>query len=158
MLKDLLFLYKRFHRCFEDDRILIFDIGKKKNSLIARLDELKTEPLIGGWVEIFLNSLTSVTSNDTTIYKLFDVSLKRKQRRGAHNELVSDKRCFDAIWNEVVLAVTNFLEERLDDEYSESTKAISLLRQLNATATDQELKECHRIICPDLSLRDFVMG
>ena len=70
---------------------------------------------------------------------------------------MSDKRGFDAIRNGVVLAVRNFLEERLDDEYSESTKAISLLKQLDATATDQELKECHRNICPDLSLRDFVM-
>ena len=70
---------------------------------------------------------------------------------------MSDKRGFDAIRNGVVLAVRNFLEERLDDEYSESTKAISLLKQLDATATDQDLKECHRNICPDLSLRDFVM-
>ena len=90
-------------------------------------------------------------------YKLFDVSLMHKQRKGDQNELVSDKRGFDTIGNEVVLAVTNFLEERLDDEYSESTKALSLLRQLDAKALDQEIKECHRIICPDLSLGYFVM-
>ena len=41
LLTDLLFLYQRFHQCFEDDNILIFDIGKKKNNLIGRLDELK---------------------------------------------------------------------------------------------------------------------
>ena len=33
LLIYLLFLYKRFHQCFEDDNILIFDIGKKKNTL-----------------------------------------------------------------------------------------------------------------------------
>ena len=118
---------------------------------------MKTKPLIGSWEETFHNKLTSFTSNDTTIYKLFHVSLKHKQRRGADNELVSDKRGFDAIRNEVVLAETNFLEERLDDEYSGSTKAISLLKKLDATATDRELKECQRIICGDLSLRDLVM-
>ena len=42
LLTDFLFLYKRIHKCFEDDKILIFDIGKKKNTLIARLDELNT--------------------------------------------------------------------------------------------------------------------
>ena len=114
-------------------------------------------PLIGGWEETFHNNLISFTSSDTTIYKLFDVSLKHKQRRGAHNELVSDKRGIDAIRNEAVLAVTNFLEERLDDGYFESTKAISLLKQLDPRATGHDLKECHRIICPDLSLRDLVM-
>jgi len=41
LLTNLLVLYKRFHQCFEDDNILIFDIGKMKNALVARLDELK---------------------------------------------------------------------------------------------------------------------
>ena len=45
----------------------------------------------------------------------------------------------------------------LGDDFSESTTAIRLLRELGATAMDEQLKEFHRIICPDLSLRDFVI-
>ena len=31
------------------------------------------------------------------------------------------------------------------------------LMELNATATDQQLKECHRLTCPNLNLRDFIV-
>ena len=154
---DFLYVYKKFYQSFEDDNILIFDIPKKKNILVARLDEMKRKPLAGGWVENFLSNLVAVNNGDEAIYKFFDVALRNKQRRGSHNKLVSDRGGFDAIRYEVILSSINFLEERLDDEFSENTKSIRVLKELDATAMDQELRKCHQVICPDLSLRDFVM-
>ena len=89
------FSLQRFHQGFEDDNILIFDIGKRKNTLVARLDESKTSHWRLG--RTISQQLDVSHQNDTTIYKLFDVSLKQDQRRSAHNELVSKKRGFDEI-------------------------------------------------------------
>ena len=50
-----------------------------------------------------------------------------------------------------------YFGERLIDEYSKSTKAIRLLKELDTTAMDQQLNECHQVICPDLILKDFVI-
>lgn len=63
---DVLYVYRRFYQSFKDDSILIFDIAKKKNILIAWLDEMKKRPLAGGLEENFLNNLPAVNSGDIT--------------------------------------------------------------------------------------------
>ena len=67
LVKDLLYVYKRFNQSFEDDSILIFDIAKKKNALMARLDKVKRKPLAGDWEGNFLNNLAVMNSGDITI-------------------------------------------------------------------------------------------
>ena len=38
----------------------------------------------------------------------------------------------------------------------ERTQFCRMLRELDRDITDEKLNECHTMICPDLSLRDFV--
>ena len=148
---DVLYIYKRFHQAFQDDNILIFDIIKKKESVLRRFEELKHTPLVGGWEELFLTKLKLLDGQ----YEFLGNKLNVKDRRGSHNIYVSDKRTIDAVRNEVIQSVVNFLNDRLDDDSLESTAALSPLNKLDPSATNDQLKACHNAICPDLSLLDF---
>ena len=48
LVADVLYVYKRFHQAFQDENILIFDILKKKQSVLKRLEEMSHNPLTGG--------------------------------------------------------------------------------------------------------------
>ena len=78
-----------------------------------------------------------------------------KERRGTYNRYVSDSRSFDAIRNEVIQSLINFLDNRLDDDSLASTAALSPPKQLSSSPTNEQLLACHKAICPDLPLVDF---
>ena len=147
---DVLYIYKRFHQAFQDDNILILDIIQKKESILRRLEELKHTPLVGGWEELFLTSLQHVDGQ----YEFLGKELNVKDRRGGHNRYVSDKRNIDAVRSEVIQSIINFLNDRLDEDSLESTAALSPLKKLDPSATNDQLKACYNAICPDLSLLD----
>eukprot|EP00112_Aurelia_sp_Birch-Aquarium-sp1_P018346 Seg4366.1 transcript_id=Seg4366.1/GoldUCD/mRNA.D3Y31 product="hypothetical protein" protein_id=Seg4366.1/GoldUCD/D3Y31 len=149
---DVLYIYKRFHQAFQDDNILIFDIIKKKESILRRFEELKHTPLVRGWEELFLTRFQLLDGQ----YKFLGNTLNVKERRRGHNRYVSDKRNIDAVRSEVIQSIINFLNDRLDEDSLESTAALSPLKKLDPSATNDELKACYNAICPDLSLLDFV--
>ena len=149
LVADIFNVYKRFHQAFQDDDTLIFDISRKKQSVLKRLEEMSHNPLTGGWKETFLSELEEGN-------KFKGVDLTEKERRGTYNRCVSDRRSFDAIRNEVIQSLFYFLDNRLDDDSLASTAALSPLKQLSSSPTNEQLRACHKVICPDLPLVDFV--
>ena len=101
---------------------------------------------------MFLTSLQHVDGQCEFLGKELNV----KDRRGGHNRYVSDKRNVDAVRSEVIQSIINFLNDRLDEDSLESTAALSPLKKLDPSATNDQLKACYNAICPDLSLLDFV--
>ena len=142
-------MYKRLHQAFQDDDILIFDISRKKQSVLKRLEEMSHNPLTGGWEETFLSEL-----DEGNKFKGF--ALTEKERRGTYNRYVSDRRSFDAIRNDVIPPLIYFLDNRLDDDSLASAAALSPPRQLSSSPTNEQLRACHKAICPDVPLVDFV--
>ena len=86
---------------------------------------------------------------------LTSLQLSVNDRRGGHNRYVLDRRNIDAVRNEVIQSIINFLNDRLDEDSLESTAALSPLKKLDPRATNDQLKACYNAICPDLSLLDF---
>ncbi len=94
----MLYIHKRFHQAFQNDKILIFDISSKKRSSLRRLDELKRSPLVGGWEDLFLTSL----QQDDGQCKFLGNEFSVKERKEGHNRYVSDRRSIDAVRGEVI--------------------------------------------------------
>ena len=100
---------------------------------------MKEEPLTGGWEENFNDNLIVAEEENNTIYTFLGVELLNKQRRGNHNACVFDRRSFEAIRNEVVESLINFLHDRLDDESLSSTNTMEPLRKLDGTIPNEKL-------------------
>eukprot|EP00795_Rhopilema_esculentum_P013325 gene13325-4171_t len=126
-----------------------------KNGLWALYDDYRKKsnsnlPLIKIWCAAHRINLAwkSVTKEVGAV-------LTEKERRGTYNRYVSDRRSFDAIRNEVIQSLINFLDYRLDNDSLASTAAFSPLKQLSSSTTNEQLRACHKVICPDLPLVDF---
>lgn len=78
---------------------------------------------------------------------------KKNSRRKSHHLFVSDTRSFSAVRNYTLEHIKTFLADRLD---AEESMAFKPLERLSNTVTDSELNECHKMICPDINLVDFV--
>lgn len=76
-----------------------------------------------------------------------------EKNKRCNNSNVSTIRSFTAVRREIVLTLANFMEARMPDSHFEE---LEVLRQLNVNASDDELKRCHRVICPDHKLTDFI--
>lgn len=85
-------------------------------------------------------------------YSLYEKK-KENSRRKSHHLFVSDTRSFSAVRNDTLEHIKTFLADRLD---AEEWRAFKPLERLSNTVTDIELNECHKMICPDFSLVDFV--
>ena len=77
---------------------------------------MKEEPLTGGREENFNDNLIVAEEENNTIYPFLGVELSNKQRRRNRNAYLSDRRSFEAICNEAVESLINFLHDRLDDK------------------------------------------
>ena len=65
---------------------------------------------------------------------------------------VTDSRTIEAVRNEILLSLKNFLSERLlTDEW----KDLAPLAQLRVNVSDDELRACHKVIIPDCDLFEF---
>jgi hypothetical protein len=90
--------------------------------------------------------------NCTYFYK--DIKLWQKHRRSAeHNKNVSESRCFEAVRFEVVASLAEYFTRRIPDS---EFKELEPLRHILPTTTDNQLRECHKTIIPDMPLGDFV--
>ena len=88
------------------------------------------------------------------IYK--ETELDEKFRRlEKHNTNVSEIRCFDAVQNEVINTLTEFFKTRIPET---EFKELEPLRHILPSTTDDQLRECHKLIVPDVPLSDFVMS
>lgn len=151
VLADILYLYKRFQKSFQDDGVTLFDIQAKKENVITKFRAIMATPLVGGFEELFQNTI--VTHGDQISFHGHELNDKRR-RSETHNKYTSDKREFTAVRNDTINAVINFLQNRMERDVS-FCSSISPINKLLEKITDDDLRNCHASICPDLELREF---
>lgn len=152
------YLYSRFQKQIQSDDVLIYNIAEKRNILIHSIENLREHHLLGGWESILENEMKTIDvepENNHSIIMLKDIQLyeKKNSRRKSHHLFVSDTRSFSAVRNYTLEHIKTFLADRLD---AEESMAFKPLERLSNTVTDSELNECHKMICPDINLVDFV--
>jgi hypothetical protein len=125
-------------------------LSKKVEDVKNSIKDLRDNPLLGGWESICCRN---ITSNG----EFYNVQLTtRNRRREKHHKFVSDRRDYEAIRNEVILSLLNFLDDRFDADEVCVTK-LRPLGQLDPNVTDAELEQCHGCIIPDMSLAQFAL-
>ena len=73
-------------------------------------------------------------------------------RRRRQHLYVTDSRTIEAVRNEILLSLENFLSERLQtDEWKDLTP----LAKMKVDVSDDELRACHKVIIPDCDLFEF---
>lgn len=113
---------------------------------------LTKEPLIGGWEQSFADSVKTV--GDSLL--LFDNELWTKNRRtNAANSLVTSKREFSAIRNDVIQSLKNYMSSRLELGKSFAENISSLQSFCNFSATRDDITLVWKTISPDLNLADL---
>lgn len=162
-LVDLGYLYSRFQKQIQSDDILIFDIEERKNILVKNIEDLRLSKFSGGWEDLLESKLVynmnrssdnldneTITLMNLEVFDKDGVSSKKKKR---HNYYVSENRCFTAIRNDSIEHILTYLNNRLDISDWSTLKPLTKMSDL---VTNEELKDCHKTICPDYELNDFV--
>lgn len=157
-ITDLGYIYSRFQKQIQFDDILIFDITEKRDALVKIIESLRQSPVVGGWESTLLEQIESTPQNNFTKYKLkgielFDKTDSSNKRSKIHHLYISTHRSYSAVRNDTIEHILNYLQDRLDPA---EWNLLKPLERISGTVTDDELKQCHNIVCPDFELIDFV--
>ena len=110
-------LYSRFQMKLQSDSVLVFDLVKERDKFLARLATAEEKPVIGGWEELFLSTIKVIShEGDETEneWEFHGIKLEtRTGRRRQHHLYVTDSCTIEAVRNEILLSLKNFLSERL---------------------------------------------
>ena len=152
-LMDVVTLYSRFQMKLQSDDVLVFNLVRERDNFLARLAEAKEKPIIGGWEELFLSTVKEIPhqgEESENEWEFFGMKLVAKtKRRRQHHLYVHDSRTIEAVRNEIVLSLENFLSERLQ---SDEWKDLTPLAKLRVDVSDDERRACHKVIAPDCDL------
>ena len=147
----------------QSDSVLVFDLVKERDKFLARLATAKEKPVIGDWEELFLSTITVIShegdesenesEESENGWEFHGIKLETSTRRRRQYHLyVTDSRTIEAVRNEILLSLENFLSERLQaDEWKE----LLPLAQMKVDVSDDELRACHKMIIPDCDLFEF---
>lgn len=148
-LADLLFVFARFQKRLQSDSTTLLDMQHAVNNVQSQIAELKEKPLIGGWQETLERSVT--VSNGDICLKGTYLSQDRR-RREQHHLLVSDKRDFAAVRNEIVQSLSEFLSQR----FSLDEALIScLVPFVQFDEKNVNMREIHSAVGSDLDLAEL---
>ena len=129
-LMDVVMLYSRFPMKFQSESVLVFYLVKERDKFVARLATAEEKPVIGGWEELFLSTIKAVSGGDESKndgeeteneWEFHGIKLEpRTRRRRQHHLYVTNSRTIEAVRNEILLPLKNFLSERLQtDEWKD---------------------------------------
>jgi len=117
----------------QGDNVLIFDIQNQTEAFKIRMTELKNNALPGGWENTFEETIIVENIEEGIQYKLHGIELFKRiindQRRKIHNLYVSDYRRFEAIRNDTLESILNFLSDRLDSSEWEDVNALKEIKK-----------------------------
>ena len=150
LVADILMIYSRFQKSIQDNQLNIFGLKDKVETLKKSIVQLNVNPLVGGWEELFQKNV----KEDKTLHGV-KLNIKAR-RRQSHHSLVQDKRDFDAIRNETIASLLNFVEDRFQAD-NDLHASLQPLLKLNGDVTDSELRACHSSIIPDMDLASFAL-
>ena len=133
-------IYSRFQKAIQDDKLTVVGLSQQVEHVKRSIRSLLDAPLLGGW-EMQLAEITPENM-------FHGVQLTfRERRRHAHHSLVSDIRDFSAVRNEYLSSLLNFLDDRFS---SDASPNLEPLAQLDRNISDEQLKNCHDCLVPDL--------
>ena len=143
-LGDVLFLLKVFQKKLQADDITIVDVVPETTKFIKKLQKLHEGPILGGWEETFKKAF----DEEKGIF--FEKVLWQKERRQSRmNQFVSETRNFNAIRSEILIAVENFMKNRL--VLDDNVKA-SFSKFVKFTSEKDGICEVHDAVAPDIDL------
>ena len=146
---DLLFLIKVFQKKLQSDSLTIVDIEPEAEKFRERVNKLSTGSLLEGWENQFKERY------DGEANKFCGIKLWEKERRRPDaNLFVTDRRKFSAIRYESVIAINTFIDKRLEVGRNPSKSFTPFVKIM---ATEDEIKEVHRSIAPDLDLANVAI-
>ena len=126
-LMDVVMFYSRFQMKLQSDSVLVFDLVKERDKFLARLSTAEEKPVIGGWKELFLSKIKVIShegeesKNDgeetENEWESHGIKLETRTRtRRQHHLYVTDSRTNEAVRNEILLSLKNFLSEKLQTD------------------------------------------
>ena len=136
----------------QSDDVLVFNLARERDNFLARLAKAKEKPIIVGWKELFVSTVKEIPQGEESEneWEFFVMKLAAKtKRRRQHHLYVNDSRTIEAVRNEIVLSLENFLSERLQ---SDQWKDLTPLAKLRVDVSDDERRACHKVIAPDCDL------
>ena len=145
-LADILFVFARFQQRLQRDSTTLIDMHEAVNNVQTVIASLRDKPLLGGWQETFLQSLHE--SEGKPNLKGFEL-LNPAKRRLEHHRFVTDKRDIDAVCNEVVESLNEFLRQRFAVDSVITTKLYNFVH-FNLEKVD--IRSVHASVGPDLDL------
>lgn len=146
-LADVLEIMSRCQKNLQKNNISLIDMMQFVKSTGEQLSSLLYSPLLGGWVSALESEIETLAEDECKLKGIFLTVHTR--RLATHNLFVSVRRNFDAIKNEVVQSLNNFLQNRFDEE---EEKMIKNLEKFSKFDSCVNLKEIHKCIASDLDL------
>jgi hypothetical protein len=118
-------------KILQDEKSILLDVEVVRNAALMKLSAMENKPYPGGCEEKSVGSLDIADSD------LQPSSMKRARA----NAYVPTRRSFNAVRQEVILTVTNFLEKRIDDDQKQVLKAVGdMLKSTSAADMYEALK------------------
>ena len=131
-------------------------MGDHVKAVKDQLKTLRQDPLLGGWMETFNEQLVVQSDGDDENMVLSGQELRTaKPRRNQHHNLfVSKTRDFNAVKNEIVDSLINFLGERfsISDDHD-----ISILKPFIDLENSADIKLIHNTFFKDLPIEELGM-
>ena len=154
-LADVITIFARFQRKLQPDSKTSLDMDDHVKTVKDQLKKLKQDPLLGGWMETFNEQLVVQSDGDDENMVLSDQELRTaKPRRNQHHNLyVRETRDVNAVKNEIVDSLINFLDER----FSISDDHISILKPFIDLENSADIKLIHNTFFKNLPLEELGM-
>ena len=150
-LADLLTVFSRYQRQLQSDSVTLINMDRCTSNVKAKVLGLKETALPGGQVEALSEQ---VSEEEDESISLKGVELSRSARRRDYLHLyVTDTRDTDAIKNEVIESLSEFLSQRFVSQEDD----ISLMKPFVNLQQSADLKKIHKQFFEDLELQELSM-
>lgn len=138
-MADVLFVYQRFQKMLQSDRLTIISLMSNIASLKKQLEKMESSPLAGGFEKNLYKQMYWCSPNGKMILK--EIVLHE-------TESWRETQSFAEIRKEILCSIREFLDSRFeaDDAY---VKSIEPFINFNANTN---IEDIHAQIAPDLSL------
>jgi len=149
-LADVLFVFSRFQQCLQRNTTTIVDMHDAVSKVRERIAQLKDKPLLGGWHKT-LENMTVTNANGE--FFLRGVKLEQTtRRREKHHLHVTDKRNIEAVFNEILCGLVEFLHQRFSFDDVVTSQLVHFVR-FDVQNTD--LRAVHTAIAADLDITEL---
>ena len=118
---DLLIIFQRFHKNIQSKNSTIISLYDSVNNVKCELQKLKSVKLLSGWENALEKQI--IISNEKFYLKNIEITEKNSRQSNSHNI-----RSLDAIKNEIILSLVEFLTQRFDPDDNLITAVKSLLK------------------------------